>query len=736
MAQDYRQSGEKRIQMIWSEIKAKGKPDFTSLGVHLEQVAIVAVKVAMAKGLDPVLACEGAILHDIGKAHPEFQQRLDKEYRVGDYPFRHEISSCLFLSLFEVKKYPALIEMVIAHHKSIRKDARDKGLLDLTEERDPEEIFEYHAGKWEEWSSKALDILSELRIQVKPISKHEAKETFFYVLEFCKNAFRQKGYSDYRGLLQASDHFASALIDKTDIYTARLFKTPNLIFFDRKHTLYPLSMKDATSEKSHTIVVACTGAGKTDFLFRRCRGRVFYTLPFQASINAMFYRVSLDLALDNPDLDIRLLHSASSLTIKGNKVEEKIIQGHVGSAIKILTPHQIAAIIFGTSGYEAILLDIKGCDVILDEIHTYTDITRAIVLKIVHVLKDLGCRVHIGTATMPTVLYNQILHLLGKDQVLEVKLTDTELEEFDRHSVYKINSWECAFPIIKLAVDDNKKILLVCNTVQSAQEVFEKVKELDINIPVMLLHSRFKRGEREQKEKLLLGKDKDGKSTGQFNTSEEACIVVSTQVVEVSIDISFDVMITECAPLDAMIQRFGRINRVRNNNTLGKYKPVYVIKPPNEENEAKPYDLAILKLSFEQLSNGDVLHESGIQQMIDAVFPTIEMPEIEEHAIFKKTGEWTINRLTHRPKSFLLEHLAIDSVTCITETDEQHYRMTNFEERMQMEIPVRYWSVNKFNQIQVGNKPFIVPASSYSEETGLKIELLKTARLNVKNQIL
>lgn len=722
--------------MICPEIKAKGKPDFTPLIVHLEQVAIVAKKVAIAKGLDPVLAKDGAILHDIGKVHPEFQRRLVEEYRIGDLSFRHEISSCLFLSLFEEKKQSVLIDMVIAHHKSIRKDVRDKGLLDLTEERGPEEIFEFHAGNWKKWSPKALEILSELGIVVKPITKKEAETNFYMTLDYCKKVFRQKGYSDYRGLLQASDHFASALLEKTVMNTNRLFQTPNLNFFSRKHPLYPLSIKDATSEKPHTIVVACTGAGKTDFLFRRCKGRVFYTLPFQASINAMFHRVSNDLANDNPDLDIRLLHSASSLAIKGKSIEEKIIQGHIGSSIKILTPHQIAGIIFGTNGYEATLIDIIGCDVILDEIHTYTDITRAIVLKIVHVLKNLGCKIHIGTATMPTFLYNQILELLGEDQVCEIKLADEELNKFDRHKVHKIDSWDNAYPLIKNAIQENKKVLLVCNRVPSAQKVFEIIKESNPDIPVMLLHSRFKRGERERNEKLLIGKDKNGRPTGQFNTSDKACIVVSTQVVEVSLDISFDMMITECAPLDSMIQRFGRINRIRNEFTIGKHKPVYVIKPQETIDEAKPYDLKILQDSYKELPNDEIFHERDIQQKIDAVFPVIEMPEIEEHAIFKKTGEWTINRLTHRPKSFLLERLDIDSVACITETDEQPYLTANFEERLRMEIPVRYWTVHKFNQLHAGNNPFVVPDSAYSKIEGLNLESLKTSKYDINNQIL
>ena len=179
-----------------------------------------------------------------------------------------------------------------------------------------------------------MDILSKLGIKVKPLSPKEAEENFFYVYDYCRKRFKEKGYSIDRGLLEAADHFASALIDRTETYTQRLFKRPNLNFYNRTHPLYPLSLKSAESNKPHTIVVACTGAGKTDFLFRRCKGRVFYTLPFQASINAMFQRVSADLANDNPDLDIRLLHSASSLTIKGNTVEEKIIQGHIGSSIK------------------------------------------------------------------------------------------------------------------------------------------------------------------------------------------------------------------------------------------------------------------------------------------------------------------------------------------------------------------------------------------------------------------
>ena len=73
---------------------------------------------------------------------------------------------------------------------------------------------------------------------------------------------------------------------------------------------------------------------------------------------------------------------------------------------------------------------------------------------------------------------------------------------------------------------------------------------------------------------------------------------------------------------------------------------------------------------------------------------------------------------------------------CIVEADEQRYMTSDYEERMQMEIPVRYWSVHKFNQLREGNRPFIVPDSAYKEDTGLNLGNLKTVKSDIKYQIL
>ena len=710
---------------------AKSAPEWTTLQDHLYQVSIAAKAFAIHLGIDENLAYKGAILHDIGKAHPEFQKRLKGNARPTK-SFRHEIASLFFISLFPESEHSALIEMVVGHHKSIKDDAGEKGLLDL---HDKEDYIEFHLGKWNEWSMQANELLNHFGISTIIITKDKALENIDYVVNYCKRQFKEKGFSEWRGLLMGADHFASALIDSTEKELKNCFIKPNLSFFDRTHPLYPLSYMDASSTQKHSLVVACTGAGKTDFLFRRCSGRVFYTLPFQASINAMFKRVAKDLEKDNTNLDIRVLHASSSVIKRKGNEEEEVLQSLFGSSVKILTPHQLASIAFGLKGYESLILDLKGCDIILDEIHTYTGVSQAIVIKLVEILKAIDCKIHIGTATMPSILYNKILTILGND-VLEIALPVKELEKFNRHKTFKISAFEDSFSIINNAIAQNQKVLIVMNRVANAQKVFDELSALYPNIEKLLLHSRFKREDRNKKEKELIGLDDRGESLNQFNTSDKACIVVSTQIVEVSLDISFDVMITEAAPLDALAQRFGRINRKRSSETIGQIKNIYIIAPPEDKKQALPYDLDVLNRTFEVLPDGELFEEKLLQEKIDKVFPSIDFMNIEQHSVFKTDGSFSINKLTHRNKSILFELLEIDSVSCICEGDVNEYENSTFEKRLELEIPIRYFTVANMNQSQKGNKPFIIPDKAYSEDMGLIASLIKEENFDFNNQIL
>ena len=163
---------------------------------HLKNVADIACVMAKHMGLDEQVAMEGAVLHDIGKASPVFQQSLRKtgNMKPGSV-FRHEIASLFFLSLVCNDHRDAVIDMVVAHHKSMYKDVRDMGILDLDDNMD---CFEEHSRGFEQWSNKALEILESLGVKPHAISLDEAEDNYEYVVNYC--AKKKAGCSEWRWL--------------------------------------------------------------------------------------------------------------------------------------------------------------------------------------------------------------------------------------------------------------------------------------------------------------------------------------------------------------------------------------------------------------------------------------------------------------------------------------------------------------------------------------------------------
>lgn len=692
---------------------------------HLLHVAVVAEKVAIEKGLDKRIIRIGALLHDIGKAHPIFQKKLNCKVDPPEIDFRHEISSILFLPLFPENEWGLLVDMIIAHHRSPKNDAREQGILDLINYDGEKEVFMRHAEPWKIWSPIALDILSSLGLSTFAVNINEARTAFDFVINHCSK--KLLGWSIFKGAIVGADHLASAIMNKTPEIVCKLFQVPNLSYFradDRKSLLYPLSLINTEDLRPHTLVIAPTGSGKTDFLMKRCKGRVFYTLPFQASINAMYKRFKDSLPSET---DIRVLHAASSVVLKNNKnYEERVLQPMIGSSIKVLTPHQLAALICGTRGFESIALDISGCDVILDEIHSYSSIAQSMVLEIVKVLLRLGCRIHVGTATMPTALLNKIIEILGGDEkVYTVRLSKNQLDTFDRHRIIKHLDEKSAFKIIDEAIKRNEKILIVCNRVDVAQKRFSELKKHYEGIPIMLIHSRFRRIDRNLLEEVLMKK---------YNNREVmpgSCIVVATQVVEVSLDISFDLMITDAAPLDALIQRFGRINRYRTESSLKNkiIKDIHVIAPPENAKDCHPYKKEIIDISFYQLPNSEILHERDIQNKIDFVYPTIEPIPIGTHLVWEG-DQFLLKELYHLSKAVLIETLNIESLTCIKFSDREQYENGNIEKRLELEIPIPrsviFRKFTNFGKSSYGTKPIVIPDELYDDYLGLLLKEIDT----------
>jgi CRISPR-associated endonuclease/helicase Cas3 len=666
---------------------------------HLRAVGDTAFAFAEAFGLDKEIAKTGGILHDLGKAHPYFQKVTlrdesptpAQQRRFGSRPpFRHEISSLLFLPIFNSDLWPSLTEMIVGHHKSI--DA-ERGILTLDSNLD-EALAELHLDEWEEWSPAALKILAKLGIATKKVSREKAENVLEWVLDYCSQT--DTGWSEWRGLLMAADHYISATEGKLDKKELSLFKSPDTTAFKRTSSLFPLSLMPADMPKKHTLLVAPTGAGKTDYLLRRCQNRIFYILPFQASINSMYDRLKDAMPSD----DIRVQHGSSKLVdLEQGDEHAAALQTHCGAGAKVMTPFQLASIVFGSFGFEAQILDVRGTDVILDEIHTYSDAAQAIVMALVDRLVKLGCRVHIGTATMPSALYNELKKVLEKGGgVAEVSLSPKDLSTYDRHLVHKTAN-EDWINIVKEAVSNDEKVLVVFNTVKGAQEAFERIDEEFPSVNRLLIHSRFKRQDRHQREAELITMEKvDG-----------SCILVSTQVVEVSLDISFDRMITEAAPLDALIQRFGRVNRRRTEAGKGVIKPVHVLGPGER---TLPYKKKIVIESFELLPDNGLLRVTELQSMLDQVYSELDMRRIKTYIAWREEN-FRYKKLTNVHGRPLLDILEMDSDVCILGDDQEAYEEANWIERTKLEIPVNGKSLRPYRQHyprleKVGNAPFVI----------------------------
>ena len=711
------------------------KSDGTTLEQHTSHV-VSATKVLAPAFLPNITedeyntAIHAAILHDLGKAHPFFQASLAKDFERPKFgvPHRHEISSLLFLPLFPAEEWPQIIDMVVAHHKSLQSPPPPhkpgKGLKDLVSRHLKDAVFARHAEGWEEWSVRVFDFLPAFDLASQKITREQVCKAFDEALRHCEQ--KRVGRSRWRGLLMAADHMASALQEETNLRVKRLFQAPDLNPFHARAEeadaeLYPLAKKRVDSPKLHTLVVAPTGSGKTDFLLRRCKqGRVFYILPFQASINAMFLRMERMLNFDAKTglpvvhhTDIRRVHAAAQIEIDEEVEEETLLQKHPGAALKVMTPHQLASLIFGLSGHEAIALDIARQNVILDEVHVYSEQTQAMVLELVKALVRLDCRVHIGSATIPTALAEELRRCLGGEgKVYEVRLNESEIDTYDRHIVHQLEDEDAAEDYIQKCVAESKRILLISNRVAIAQDRFEWVEQTFPNIPRLLIHSRFRRGDRAELEKQI----------EEFEKREGPCIVCSTQVIEVSLDISFDTLVTDCAPLDSLIQRFGRVNRRRHPASERSLYPVAVIAPPESGQAALPYALTTLQETWKTLPDGDVLKETSLQRLIDKVYPVVDVKPIDVHLIETETG-YRLPELCNHPKSILLEILEIDSAVVVRTSDLEVYRKAWGKERQELEIPVPVKSLRpKFKswaQIEEGIRPFICPDECYSETLGL-----------------
>jgi len=286
--------------------------------------------------------------------------------------------------------------------------------------------------------------------------------------------------------------------------------------------------------------------------------------------------------------------------IKNLKATFKNLQ----TPLKVLTPFQLLKHLFGLKGFEKGIFEWVGGHFIFDEIHAYDpEVTAQIMVLLEYLTQRLQAKVFIMTATLPTFLKNRIAEAIG--HLEEVKAEPALYDAFQRHRLKLTDGLLSEnLNLIEQDLKAGKNVLVVCNTVDQARAVFEQLQGV---YETLLIHGRFAAKDRTRIEKQL-----------QNNPPQ---LLIGTQAIEVSLDIDYDVIYSEPAPLDALIQRFGRVNRKCSKPPC----PCLVFKERNEKDKYI-YDHEMVVRTLEVLAeienkNESVIQEIELQDYIDRVYP-------------------------------------------------------------------------------------------------------------------
>ncbi|MEW6482673.1 MAG: CRISPR-associated helicase Cas3' [bacterium] len=374
------------------------------------------------------------------------------------------------------------------------------------------------------------------------------------------------------------------------------------------------------------LLRAPTGSGKTEavlvpFLSQfvdnkfHIAPRLIYVLPMRVLVNSVAERIRRYSQKISPYISVKVQH--------GDVPNSPFFIAD----IVVTTLDQFLYGFARASGEVGRHLDIPAGSiasslVVFDEAHMYRDgFTFSIMRALMEILHKSHIPFVVMTATMPKSLESSLFE--------EIKLPDNQ-------KLIANVSMDCD---LKISLEDNPlysngnvnfsdnliekinkhKTLIIVNQVKRAQKIYEEVKaSLDLkDEQIVLLHSRFTRIDRkahEEKAISLIPHKEDGK----LIVPEGVGIVISTQVLEAGIDFSAELLLTELAPADSLIQRAGRCARYEGEN--GEM----VIFPVEDDNGHKPYEKEHLLKACEWLQNNEKFNIKNFDEACSFVDETLD----------------------------------------------------------------------------------------------------------------
>lgn len=543
------------------------------------------------------LVVEACRIHDLGKVNLVFQAmicpKLAEKFHIDvrkTQQIPHGFLSAVTISLdefddlselFSDKDFGPFITAVYYHHD--REDHYNSpAIRKYAEKYYMKQIEEYLNRKIRKLNCSNLDDLL-FRNNV-------------YTGKYIPDSNAWKEYLLIKGLLNKFDYTVSAGYENAesaiDLHEKKLVK--NIEKFLNGKELRPAQKFMKMNRDKNLIVIAPTGSGKTEASLLWMNGeKSFYTLPLKVSSNAIYLRIKENYEYK----DVALLHSdAMAVYLREYNGNEDIGEKYerskmLSQPLTVCTVDQLFRFVYRALGTEIFAATLKYSKLVLDEIQAYEPRVIATIIYGLKMIQEMGGKFAIITATFPPVLkyFMEQYGLVEGKQYIFKDFTGKayQVEKYPRHKV-EIRHSEMNLDEIRLR-GKNRKVLVICNTVSKAQKLYKKLEGEN----VWLLHSKYIRRDRAFLERKIMG----------FSESGESGIWITTQIVEASLDIDFDILYTEMCTADSLLQRMGRCNRKgrycpneanivvfdnRNGVSEGKRRSVY---------EDKLYDRSLELLS-------------------------------------------------------------------------------------------------------------------------------------------
>ncbi len=384
------------------------------------------------------------------------------------------------------------------------------------------------------------------------------------------------------------------------------------------HSLRPFQEALGKTAARVVLAEAGCGSGKTlgAYLWAAARApgkRLFFSYPTTGTATEGFRDYLID-----PTLNARLVHSRAAVDLELLGVDDDREQTDSIAALEAwstpITSCTVDTILGLMQNHKRGLYAwpaFAGAAFIFDEIHAYDDRLFSSLLHFLSACRGVPCL--LMTASMPGARLAALQQALGSiGEFLETVSGPADLESLPRYQrLVHDDPWE----IVEQNFNDNGKTLWVANTVDRVLRFACEASERDLQ--PLVYHSRFRYEDRVRQH---------GRIIAGFR-EKKPILAITTQVAEMSLDLSADLLVTDLAPVAPLIQRLGRLNRRSTPENPVSPKPFLVIEPdtaaPYESQDRRDTFAAPRRwldcLGMEPVSQSDLAQSwkdlvSGIQQ--------------------------------------------------------------------------------------------------------------------------